>query len=265
MAMTVHNLKTAFLMRIGKRSEIEYCWNKKLVVFSCPANWIDKQLTGSDDSIGDIFECIFAHLPSDDPRVWQQVDSHGHPMGDNLLILRNEKDGSFLLRYIPVILTPVLCFYSIRSGSIPIDLLKFASDMKYDTKDCAFLFIKDVARFFDDLKEQVPIAVKDNRNLTSERFYRPFDPFNPIDANNVNYDKYTATEPFYDRQCCLEEFFWKLPEYRYQSECRIIIPNVNYIQGYDPNKKYNPQQNYLEVSLPHLHEYAEIRYLQDTE
>ena len=252
-------------MRVGKKSDIEYNWDKKNVLFGCPANWIDKQLTKKDGTIGDMFECVFAHLPSDDSRVWQQRDSCGKPMGDNLLILRNENDGSFLLRYIPTILTPVLCFYCIRANSIPINLRKLATDMGYKAKACAFLFIKKPDSFLDDLKEQIPIAVQSNGNLTSKRFYSPFDPLNPIDASNIDYDRYTATEPFYDRQRCLDELFWKLPKYRYQSEARIAIRNVNYIQGYDPNKKYHPKRNYLEVSLPHLHEYAEIRYLQDME
>lgn len=256
-----HTFQLSFLMRVGRRAEIEHCWDSKSLSFGCPANWIDKQLRGGDNSTGDIFECVFAHIPSDDPRIFTQVDSRGNPMGENLLIIQNQIDGSYLLRYIPAILTPILCMYAIKQNDLPINLASFASAMKYSCEECAFLFIRNPCLFFDELKQQVPIAVNNNTNLTSERFYSPFTPSNPIDVNLVNYNKYTSTKFFYDRQDYLEELFWKLPEYSYQSECRIVIPQINFVQSYDPNKKYEHMRNHLEVSVPHLHEYAEIHYL----
>lgn len=261
MAIVCRHLKVFLLMRIGPKSEIERCLHDSKITFGCPANWIDYQYKHSNSAIGDIFECIFAHLPKTDSRVWNQVDSYGKPMRDNLLLFQNKNDDSFLLRYIPAILTPTLCLYAIKREDLPLNIEKVVSDMGYSTDDSAVLFITNIERFFDELREQMPIAVRGNKNLTSKRFYSPFEPDHPIDANYVNYDKYTAGSRFYERPKNLEELFWKLPDYRWQSEFRIVISKINFVQGYNPNEEYDPKKNYLDVSLPNLHEYAKIYYL----
>ncbi len=274
MSIVTYRCKSMLLMRVGPTESIRKCYNEKKLQFGCAANWLDYALKYGNETTGDIFECIFAHIPKGDPRSENIVDEKGKPMGDNLLILENSKDGSKLLRFMPTILMPVLCLYSFdfekmvtgfsENQTIPpyvlFNLDQYREDMQYHQDESSFLLIEDVNMFFNDLRTAIPIAVDENRdNLTSERFYHSFDSEKPFICRDVNYNKYTEIEPFFDYQSNREELFWKLPQYRNQAELRIAISHLNFKQIFDPQKRnYDYKLNTLEVFLPHLHEYANI-------
>ena len=261
-------------MRVGSTQSIEKCYKEKILEFGCAANWLDYALNKKNQTIGDIFECVFAQTFKGDPRIFSITDSHGKPIGNHLLILENMANNSCILRYIPTILMPVICFYSFDVWKIrnkldangePIhwfafNLDEYCRNMDYDNNTASYLFITDPSKFYNELKEMIPIAVADNKlNLTSERFYGDFNPNEPVFFSDVNYHKFERDEVFWHNPENMEEMFWKLPEYEKQSELRYVIPNINFIQTFDPNGKiYDYKLNTLKVHLPHFQEYSQV-------
>ena len=140
------------------------------------------------------------------------------------------------------------------------NLDEYCRCMDYDNKTASFLFIMDPVRFYNELSAMVPIAVANNKsNLTSKRFYGDFNPNEPVFFRDVDYHKHKRNELFWDKTENMEELFWKLPEYEQQSELRYAIPNINFIQTYDPNTKpYDYKLNTLDVYLPHFQEYSKV-------
>lgn len=268
-----YSVTTSLLMRVGSTKTMQKCYDEKTIQFGCPANWLDYAMKYKNQAVGDYYECVFAHIPKDDARVDSITDVHGKPMGDHLLILENQRDGSSLLRLIPTILTPAICFFSfdvqkikgkMDAGGSPVswfafDLDEYREDMDYQKDDSSFLFITNPKSFYQDLIQAVPIAVEKNQyKLTSKRFYQDFNPKKPIKFMDVDYHRYTDTSPFFDYQTNREELFWKLPKYEQQSELRIAIPCLNFEQTYDPNLKYDYEENTLDVYLPHFQEYTAV-------
>lgn len=114
-------------------------------------------------------------------------DSHGIPMGNHLETLYDPRTDTYYLRFIPTLLTPTMCFYSfdatkvaaMNDGKMPIfpHVVSFLPDryldeMCYEKDTASFLFINSPEKFFEELKEQVPIAIKQNENiLTTDRYY----------------------------------------------------------------------------------------------
>ena len=273
MGKVTTTINTTFLMRVGSTSTIQQCFDTKTITFGCAANWLDFALNTKNQTTGDTYECVFARLKKGDPRIDKITDVKGKPIGDHLLVLENEADDSCILRYIPTILQPIMCFYSFKANEIRkrfsygdrlapffgFNLDTYRSNMEYTEDNASFLFIKDPVSFINDLKEAIPNSVTNNSgNLTSERFYGGFDPDYPLFCKDVDYDKHTHKEYFIDTPKSQEEMFWKMPEYRTQAELRITIPGINFINLYDPNKKYNYELNQLKVFLPKFHEYAMV-------
>lgn len=270
MSEKTYNVTTSLLMRVGHTSKIKECYDTKTLQFSCAANWLDYAMKKGNKTTGDIFECVFAHLPKGDPRIYGVTDFRGNPMGDHLLIAENKTDGSALLRLIPTILTPATCFFTFNVEQIfqemnrtppsaswfTFDLDRYRTSMEYGAEDSSYLFIKNPSAFFDDLKEAIPRTAAAQKDiLTSKRFYGDFDPSKPLLFRNVDYNMYTKTSPFYDYRENREELFWKLPEYSWQSELRIAIPYINFSQDYFP-EEYDYKKNILNVHLPHFREYS---------
>lgn len=267
-----YSVTTSLLMRVGNSKVIQKCYDEKTIQFGCAANWLDYALKYKNQAVGDYYECVFAHIPKGDARVNSITDIHGKPMGDHLLILENQRDGSSLLRLIPTILMPTICFFSFNVQRIrkqmdkegeatkwfAFDLDAYREDMEYQD-DASFLFITDPVSFFQDLKESIPISVEKNKkNLTSKRFYSGFNPQEPFIFRDVDYHHYTDDRPFFDYQDNREELFWKLPKYEQQSELRIAISHLNFVQTYDPSLEYDYNKNKLDIFLPHFQEYAMI-------
>ncbi|MEF9984669.1 MAG: hypothetical protein RR710_09045 [Oscillospiraceae bacterium] len=266
-------VSTSLLMRIGPTHKIQQCFDAKTITFGCAANWLNYALKENNQLTGDFFECIFARLEKGDPRIDTMTDAKGNPMGDHLLVLENEADDSCILRLIPTILKPVMCFYSFNTNAIRkrfadgnslapsfgLNLDRYRTNMGYMEDSSSFLFITDPVRFFADLKKEIPLAVSNNTaKLTSKRFYGNFNPEEPMFFKEVDYDKHTSSEFYYDLPEAQEEMFWKMPEYRTQAELRITIPNINFVNLYDPNKEYNYEMNELNIFLPKFQEYATV-------
>ena len=267
-----YSVSTSLLMRVGSSKVIQKCYDEKKIQFGCAANWLDYALKCKNQAVGDYYECFFAHVPKCDSRINSITDIYGKPMGNHLLIHENQRDESLLLRLIPTILMPVTCFFSFNVQKMRDEMNKrgnatkwfaFSLDayreyMEYQD-NASFLFIKDPASFFQDLKNSIPISVEKSKgNLTSKRFYAGFNPQEPFIFRDVDYHHYTDIYPFFDYQENREELFWKLPRYEQQSELRIAIPNVNFMQTYNPSLEYDYTQNVLNVFLPHFQEYAMI-------
>lgn len=235
------------------------------------------QKTG-DKVTGDQLECVFAHLKNGDSRM-NVKDSHGIPMGNHLETLYDPRTDTYYLRFIPTLLTPTMCFYSfdatkvaaMNDGKMPIfpHVVSFLPDryldeMCYEKDTASFLFINSPEKFFEELKEQVPIAIKQNENiLTTDRYYHTKGNDDcELFADKVDYTRHLPTDIYYDEPRPSAELFWKYPQYHFQSEVRVAILNTNFVWDYDP-QHFKYEQHRLDVYLPHLHEYATIRAAKD--
>ena len=144
------------------------------------------------------------------------------------------------------------------------DLLAFDLDLYCEMMECkpeesSYLFILDPVRFIEELKLSIPKAVEANyAKLTDERFYSAFNPKDAVLLRNVDYSRHNKSELFYDNPGNCEEIFWKMPEYAFQSEVRIIIPNINFQQAFCYPQPYDATENSLIINLPHLKEYAKV-------
>ena len=212
-------------------------------------------------------ECVFGHVHSKEEGD-AITNKEGKSYGNNLRILQ-KRDGTFYVCLEPTILTPAICFFSIDLqkrfaniepfNSILVRLDRYIHDMGYCSSNTSFLFVYNVKSFFSELLTQIPLAVKANaNNLTTDRFSIPFDPKNPFIARNVEYGKHESDEFYIDHENWLDSMFWKQKEYEYQSEMRIVVPNINYIQEYGLGNKYDHTKNKLRVLLPSLRSYASI-------
>lgn len=105
-------MSVQILLRIDKKENIENIYENKEIMFSCAANWIDYAIKQSDYKIGDLTEGVFARVKY--PLTSTIRDKKNKPIGNNLLISCIEGTNDCFLRYIPVITTPVLCFFFIR-------------------------------------------------------------------------------------------------------------------------------------------------------
>jgi len=243
-------------------------YNDNIIEFSCAANWIDYYQ--KNQKTGDLFECVFAHVDSkyDTSNL---KDSHNKKMGENLFVLTNVDDGSKYLRYEPIILSPIMCFYGISMkqllnnkeghSSFKFDIDGFSKAFEYSS-DYGILIIDKPFEFINELSSQLSKCIMNNNNLTSERFYKNFDPLNPIDASFVDYNKYKMTDLFFDQECVGQEIFWKDEKYSWQNEFRIIVKNINFKQYYHP-LNYDYKKNNLQITLPNLKKYSRIISLKD--
>ncbi len=273
MAKVSSRVTSSVLMRIDHSEKIQTMYKEGFVEFGCPANWLDYAMKCKDETIGDYFECVFAHTLKSDKRINEMKDIHGNPMGDHLLILENSNSYDCLLRFVPTILIPTMCFYSFSvkrdlaiinkgenqyNGYI-FDLDKYREYIGYAEDDSSFLFITDVEAFFKELIISIPKAIEDNKNnLTSKRYYGGFKVENPLFFRDVDYNKHKKSDLFFDNPNGFDSIFWKLPEYQEQSEMRLIIPNINFLQTYNPDIPYDHKRNKLVVQTPQIREYAKI-------
>ena len=274
MGKLTSNVTTSLLMRVGPTESIESSYKTKTLSFGCAANWLNYALEKGNQAIGDVFECVFAQTSKTDTRIPSLTDSRGKPMGNHLLILENTADDSCILRYIPTILVPVLCFYSFnvqkilkeleekgkRFNNFAFNLDGYCSGMGYTAEAASYLFITDPLQLFQELQTMIPTAIEMNKsNLTSERFYGNFNQMSHFFCKDVEYHKHERNERFWDNPGSMEELFWKLPEYEQQSELRYIIPNINFVQSFDAESgRYDYTLNTLDVYLPHLQEYSMV-------
>ena len=263
-------VETDMLMRAGKYSDLYNEYSNNRITFSCPANWIDYAFKQHQckvkSGIEDWYECAFAHVDkSFDERA--VINGTGEPLGNNLLCLVSSIDGSKFLTQIPIILTPVLCFFSFgdigkrilaqedHSDRIGFNLVAYLHNLGFKEECMGYLFITDFKAFNEELVKQVPIAIKKNEsNLNVDAFTTPFDAERPIIMNQVDYNKHKISELFYINDY-FDAMFWKDKSFEYQSEVRAVIPNVNFNQRY-PCGNYDYTKNLLSVDMPNLQNYA---------
>lgn len=172
-------------------------------------------------------------------------------------------------------LTPALCFYSLSHAN-PEDGLfvwdetrnmqvfradRYAQYMGYADEEMGVLLIQDLHGLLNELKKQIPIAIRKNQyNLTQERYNVSAPSEEVLFANVIDYSRHKRFEVFEEEPNPPEELFWKFPEYVKQAELRIVIPHWNFVQSYNPIRlqEYNEKKNRLTVDLPQLHTYASL-------
>ena len=267
------HFNASVLLRIGHKNSIKDCWDNNRLSFGCAANWVHYAQKGNMTT-GDLYECVFSRIPKG--KAIDLFDRNGKRIEANLQRFLDDKDSNFeFLRYVPTMLTPALCFYSL-SYATPDDGLfvwdetrnmpmfradRYAQYMGYANEEMGVLLIQDFCGLISDLKEQIPLAIKENRyNLTQERYHISAPTEEVLFANVIDYSRHQRFDIFEEEPAPPEELFWKFPEYKKQAELRIVIPHWNFIQSYDPFKpeKYDKEKNYLPVNLPQLHSYASL-------
>ena len=273
MAELHSDFNASMLLRIANKNAIRKCWRDREISFGCPANWIHYAQKGNLTT-GDPYECVFSRIPKG--TTIDILDRFGIPLEDNLQRFPDADDPAHeFLRYVPTILTPTLCFYSLSHANLndgiagwnenkqamEIHIDKYAQYMEYKTEDIGLVLIQDIRSFIDELQSQIPLAIKTNgANLTQERYYISGRENEALFADIIDYSKHERFDEFNESPNPPEEIFWKFPEYRKQAELRMVIPHWNFKQSFDPKNpsKYDPSQNYLTVKLPNLQSYAGI-------
>ena len=265
-------LNLTLLLRFGNYEKLKVQFDNNQIEFSCIANWIDYCKKIGDLITGDDFEGAFAH----EYKIFNFKslrDARDEPMDENLFI--NElKDGSYLLSYKPIILTPIVCFFGIslkndlsedltnlfnNNGEIRILLDEYMRTFCYDPSRTGMLLIREPLSFIYELKQQIPNNLKSSKNLSSAMFYSTFNETNPIDAGFVDYNKYDKKRHFFDNKVIGQEIFWKNKDYEWQNEFRIAINNIHYVEKNAPgNELYNANKNKLLITLPNLHKYCDF-------
>ena len=271
----------AFLfMRVGKTADIMDSYKNDYIKFTCPANWIHYAISQRNGTIGDPYECSFANVREDDPRIDNLTDAHGRPMGNHLLVLNNKNTHTSLLCYLPVILRPTICLYSFNYDElynkyesigpykdkwIKYSLDKYRSSIGYNEDEASFLFIHDPINFVRELIDLIPKTVKENADiLTDERFDSSNNAIQSLDVNNVNYHIHQANELFFDNPRTPDVMYWKLPKFEWQSEIRLTMINTNFKQGnVNGIEKYDYKQNELKVYFPNFKNYATVYSAKD--
>lgn len=258
---------SSMLMRAGSFKKIKSDYDKKQITFSCAANWIDYGKKYRNGGVGDWLECTFAHVHKSFDESSLRYKS-GEPLGDIICSILKSDDTKYLTR-IPMILTPLLCLFSFNDvhirlqdkdegESISFLLGKYLTDLGYAEEDGGYLFITKPNDFINELRRQIPLAVKEN--LDSAKTLSVNDTYNPIYSigfKDVDYNTYDKKEFFLGTPTAYNELFWKDKKFEYQSELRLFIPGVTFNQQY-PSKDYNYKINELTINLPNFQTYSEI-------
>ncbi len=258
---------SSMLMRAGNYKKIKSDYDKKRITFSCAANWIDYGIKYHNGGVGDWLECAFSHVPKS---VYEKNLKYksGNPIGDMVCFILQSDSTKYLTRT-PIILTPTMCFFSFNDvhirlqdkdvgGSISFLLGKYLTDLGYTEDEGGYLFITKPDDFIDELKKQIPLAVKEN--LDSVKTISVNDIYEPnysIGFKDVDYNTYDKKEFFLGTPTAYDELFWKDKKFEYQSELHLFIPGVTFNQQY-PKKDYNYKINELTINLPNFQTYSEI-------
>ena len=233
-------IDSSILLRVGNYDGMKQDYDKEIVSFTCPANWIDYEIKHHNTSTGDMFECAFAHVMFNDPRK-NVKNSKGELLCNNLLVYENIYDLTSYLYKMSTIMMPVLCFYGRnmwedmgKGKNRPLIINDYIKSMGYTKETAGVLIIRNVNEFVERLREGIPKAVvEQNEKLTSSRFSTGFDPESPLFFGKVDYSRIDKRGLFYNyHSSSIDEMFVKDGKYRGQSEIRFVVPNINFAHSY---------------------------------
>ena len=257
-------VNTVMLLRFDDWDRIKDQYERRYLTFSCAANWFNHAITNKNNTIGDVFEGVFARISSDESSL-AILHKELKEKGSNL-ITTQLNDGTILLRYKPIILQPSLCFYNYypynkESSAITdveesLNISEILSALGYPS---GLLHVLRPEQLLEELKKQVPLAVEENITLLSDReFLNRFDPHEPIEMQDINYTAYPENSLFYN--CSYgQELFWKLSKYKDQKETRVVINNISFAQPINNDfEGYDAQKSLLKVKMPNIQQYAKI-------
>lgn len=244
--MGVHTstVETTVLLRVGPKNSIVNAYNNNRISFSCPANWIDYALSNNNHDTGDIMEGAFARLFKEDMLLAYLKEKY-----KNNLMVAAVGDETNIAYFIPLLFTPMLCFYSMKRG-MKQNLQEFANQMNHSVNDSAALIIFDTEKFFKDLFCNIPLIIS---FLSTEGFDGCFNPEQPVLVKDINY---TSKHHFLFTCDPIDALFLKDESYAYQHELRIIIPNAHFRNNGIPGRSY--ERSSIDVDLPHIKEYAKV-------
>lgn len=261
--------KFMLFLRVGKAKDIRASYEQKKISIGCPANWINYAKLHGNQTVGDLYECVFAHLAKDDPRIPNLLGICNQVGRASSLLYERLGDGSYLFRRRETVLTPVWCTYSFeydellkvrKEDGLPnvcFDLSGFQRIM--GEENTGVLLIKSPVDFINEVSRQIVDAVEKNKAILDlDKFKNPFDVSASILMKSVDYfrnDDNTVFERWNKQE--LSELFWKRRSYNYQSEARLEVSKVNFkSDSVDFGMDY--KVNTLDVYLPNFQSYTEI-------
>ena len=262
---------TTLQFRVGKKTDIYAAFDQHRIEFSCPANWFNYAQFHNNRSTGDLLECTFAHIKASSFDEKSILDSHGVQMGDHLIKL--ERGDSYYLQLLPVLLIPTFCMFSFDLdewlsffrqenkdyNGFEYDLDRYCESMGYSIDDAAYFVVLKPEVFREELKHQIPLAVKTAiGQLQSEMYYSTFDPLNPLQDRLVDYSRYDENNFFNLESLKNDSIFYKKNELSWQSEVRYTIPSVGFINRNYYESSYDWKKNTLAIDLPQLGDYAQV-------
>ena len=261
--------KFILFLRVGKAKDIRASYEQKKISIGCPANWINYAKLHGNQTVGDSYECIFAHLAKDDSRIPDLLRICKQEGRACSLLYERLGDGSYLFRRRETVLTPVWCTYSFEYDkllevkreegrpNVCFDLSGFQRTM--GEENTGLLLIKTPTDFINEISRQIVDAVEENKAMLDlDKFQNPFDVSAPILMKSVDYSRYDDNTIFerWNKQE-LSELFWKRRSYTYQSEMRLEVSKVNFkSDSVDFGMDY--KVNTLDVYLPNFQSYTEI-------
>lgn len=101
-----------FLLRVGLKEEITELFNKKIIRFSCPENWINYAKHFKDRRIGDELECVFARLSKEDKTIYKMYPGYPGQPELNGTVKQDLEDGTVCYSWKLFTQIPTICFYS---------------------------------------------------------------------------------------------------------------------------------------------------------
>lgn len=263
--------KSSILFRLDNLKTLKNNYENNQIEFSCPANWID--YFNKNKAIGDVREGALACFQSmEDVKRYL---GNEYVKGKNKYIVEDQK--CFFCYQQDFILIPTICFYSIETKSndfkddilYRFDLANYEKNLFNDNNEKGLFLITNYKLFINDVKDAVDEILKKNcyDNIAKQDFYTVSnknqkayfsESKNAILYKDVEYKKLGQ---FFINKNCVNNIFIKDSNYSWQSEFRITIPNLRFLQNLTDGYMY--EKNKLSVKLKNLHEYSEVISLKD--
>jgi len=275
-------LTIPIFLRLGKAEEIQAIYENSEFIFSCPANWLDYGLKNRNLSFGDYHECAFACVTNADPDHCIE-NARKRYLGN--LIEGTSTEMTYLYKH-PNLLRPTTCFYHLSmkefdlflnkaqrqrgiecanlsqdvshgSVSLNVNATKLSQVFDLQSEKAAFLIIRNISAFFDDLRQGIIDTFQYPKNIEHIiEIENGFDT-SSVDLlfNKMPVTYYPSNMPFfYDDNL---ESFKKSDNYSSQREFRIQIARCYFLQKYS-QEGYDFQKNLLRIPLKHIKKYADV-------
>ena len=214
------------LFRFGEKR-----WMEKLVQgelsFSCTGAFINQAKRTANDIQGDKYEGVFARLTPDDKRISKMQTVLGCDLEEII-------DGQYvLLRRRSSRLKPIFCFYGYIAGDALRDgKIKNSgpTTIRHDFDSRMFSGFSDSLRICNVISDshRFTMIIIQPKPFVDRIKYAMFRDGIRYTMKRVNYEVFKSQTFFIEPTMSYYELFYKFPQYEYQHETRICLPNLNF-------------------------------------